>query len=151
MSAHIEAAQAATYELEIPIAAPREAVWRALTEEPSHWWLPDFHMVGADSEIVFDARAGGQLLEQGEGGSLVWYTVQMCVPGESLHLCGHVFPKWGGPSTSFFSLELVESEAGTVLRVQDAHLGRFAPAYLDELRAGWSLLFGEGLKPWVEG
>ena len=151
MSATMQDARTATYELEIPIAAPRERVWKALTEEPNAWWLPEFHMVGADSRVRLEPRAGGHLIEEREGGgSLVWYTVQMCTPGEALHMCGHVFPQWGGPSTNFFSLLLEESGDGTLLRVQDAHLGRFADGYVDELRQGWNALLGDGLRAYVE-
>jgi len=140
------------YELEIEIEASREAVWEALTEETDAWWLPDFHMVGAGSVVTLDARAGGALVEQREGGgSLLWYTVQMCTPGESLHLVGHVAPEWGGPATTMLKLTLEETNGGTVLRVQDALFGQVSDANARSLEEGWGQLFGQGLKPHVEG
>ena len=64
------------YELEISMRAPRERVWGALTDEINAWWLPDFHVVGPESVVTLDARAGGGLVEAlPDGGSLLWYTV----------------------------------------------------------------------------
>lgn len=144
-------AKTVSYELEIPIEAPKDAVWRALTEETNAWWLPDFHMVGEGSVVSFDARAGGQLLESREdGGSLLWYTVHMCTPGESLHMASQIFPQWGGPATSQLQLSLEESGGRTILRVQDAHYGHVSEANVRSLEEGWRQLFSEGLKRHVE-
>ena len=139
------------YELEIAIEADREVVWSALTEETDAWWLPDFHMVGEGSVVRFDARAGGQLIETREdGGSLLWYTVQMCSPGESVHLAGHVFPQWGGPATTLLHLSLEQDGGKTVLRVHDAQHGQVSDENIRSLEEGWALLFTEGLKKYVE-
>jgi len=147
----------AQYELEIAIDAPRDAVWRALTQETNAWWLPDFHMVASGSTVTLDARAGGQLVERTEeGGSLLWYTVTLCTPGESLHLVGHLAPAWGGPATTMLHLALVDERDeggegdGTVLRVQDALFGRVAEETVESLRSGWDQLFGSGLKRFAE-
>lgn len=151
MSGPTTETQAVRYELEIAIEAPRETVWRALTEETDAWWLPDFHMVGPGSVVTLDARAGGDLVERREdGGSLLWYTVQMCVPGESLHLVGHLAPAWGGPATTMLALVLEERSGATVLRVSDALFGNVSEASASSLQEGWTQLFGEGLKAHAE-
>ena len=140
-----------SYELEIAIDASREAVWNALTEETNAWWLPDFHMVGEGSTVSFDARAGGQLIETKEDGAgLLWYTVHMCTPGESIHMVGHVFPQWGGPATSLLHMALEERDGQTVLRVTDSHHGQVSEANLRSLEEGWTWLFTDGLKQHVE-
>ncbi len=124
--------QALQYELQIPIDAPQAEVWKALTEETNAWWLPDFHMVAADSVVSLQARAGGHLIESvADGGSLLWYTVQMCVPGKSLHLVGFMAPEWGGPATTMLELSLEETDTGTRLVLRDA-------------------LFGQGLREYAE-
>ncbi len=143
--------QARVCELEIPIAAPRARVWQALTEETDAWWLADFRTVAPDSVVTLDARAGGQLLEaSAAAGSLLWYTVQMCVPGETLHLVGHLAPAWGGPAVTLLRLGLVERGAETVLEVQDASLGAVSGATAASQESGWRQLFGDGLKAYVE-
>ena len=151
MSAKTHATQAVTYELEVTIAAPRDVVWRSLVDQTQAWWLPDFHMVGPDSNVSFDARAGGQLVETtAAGGGLLWYTVAMVTPGHSLHLVGHVFPQWGGPGTSLLELSLEERAGATVLKVSDALVGGVDEAGANSLREGWTQLFSEGLKPYAE-
>ncbi len=143
--------KAIKYELEIEIQAPRKVVWSALTEEINAWWLAGFRMVGDGSVLTLDARAGGQLVESREGGgSLLWYTVQMCLPEESLHLVGFIAPEWGGPATTMLELSLEDLRGGTLLRVKDALFGVVSKKNAFSLRDGWGQLFGEGLKRHVE-
>ena len=140
-----------SYTLEISMSAPREAVWTALTDEVNAWWLPDFHMVGPDSIVRFEGRAGGALIEtRTDGGSLLWYTVQMAMPNESLHLVGHLGPEWGGPATSLLSLTLETQGDETVLRVKDALYGCPSEASANSQADGWRQLFTDGLKAYVE-
>jgi len=143
--------RAVQYELEIVIEADPETVWKALTEEIQAWWLPDFHMVGPDSVVSLEARAGGQLLEtSADGGGLLWYTVQMCTSGKSLHLVGHVAPDWSGPATSMLKISLEERDSATLLRFQDAQFGHVTDSNVESLREGWAMLLGVGLKGHVE-
>jgi len=139
------------YTFEVSIDASPAAVWKALTDETNVWWLPDFHMVGEQSVVTLEARAGGQLIEtQADGASLLWYTVQMCLPGRSLHLVGHIAPDWGGPATSMLELTLAEREAGTLLTVRDALFGQVTEKHAANQRDGWIQLFSDGLKRHVE-
>ncbi len=152
MSSETLPVQTLKYELQIPIDAPKAVVWKALTEETNAWWLPDFHMVDADSVVSLQARAGGQLIEsKADGGSLLWYTVQMCVPGESIHLVGFMAPEWGGPATTMLELSLQENDGGTMLMVRDALFGQVTESTAKSLEDGWGKLFGQGLRGHVEG
>lgn len=140
-----------SYTLEISMQATRESVWTALTDEVNAWWLPDFHMVGPDSVVSFEGHAGGTLVERrADGGSLLWYTVQMAMPNEALHLVGHVGPDWGGPTTSMLSLTLETRGDETALIVRDALYGHFTQASAEAQEAGWRQLFTDGLKTYVE-
>ena len=143
--------KAITYELEVSIEAPVETVWQSLTEETDHWWLPDFRMVGANSTVHFDAQAGGHLLERMEGGgSLMWYTVLMSVPKESLDLVGYVTANFGGPATTMLRLGLEETPTGTLLRITDAIVGHVKEGSVQSLESGWMQLFRDGLKVYAE-
>ncbi|MFT7485390.1 MAG: hypothetical protein ACI9F9_001240 [Candidatus Paceibacteria bacterium] len=143
--------RALKYEFEIEINASSEAVWTAITEEINDWWLPDYHMVGAGSVVRLDARAGGPLVEQLEGGgSLLWYQVQMSIPNTSLHMVGHLGSEWGGPATTMLSLTLSERAAGMTLLVRDALYGSVKESTAETLESGWRKLFSQGLKAWVE-
>ena len=151
MSVEMLETKAARYELQIPIEAGREDVWRALVEETNAWWLPDFHMVGEGSVVTLDARAGGQLIETREdGGGLLWYTVEKCTPGEELQMVGHLGAAWGGPTTTMLSLVLGEQGEGTLLVLTDAQHGHVSEKNVESLRAGWQQLMSDGLKAHVE-
>ncbi|MFT7461910.1 MAG: hypothetical protein ACI9EF_000244 [Pseudohongiellaceae bacterium] len=140
------------YELAVPIAAKRDSVWQALSDETNAWWLPDYHTLGAGSVVTLDARAGGQLIEAlPDGGSLLWYTVQLCLPGDALPLVGHLGPQWGGPATTMLELALSDSDdGGTVLTVRDALYGCVSESQATSLRDGWMELFSKGLKAHVK-
>lgn len=152
MSVETLTTQATKSELEVAIQAAPDRVWSSLTMHTNAWWLPDFHMVGPGSVVELDARAGGGLVEHTEGGgSLLWYTVQMCQPGRSLHLIGHLAPEWGGPAVSMLELTLEEDGEGTRLRVRDALLGTVTEETARCQRDGWQALFGTGLRAHAEG
>ena len=143
--------RAAIYEMEIPIEAPRERVWRALTEEINAWWLPDFHMTGEGSVVTFEARAGGQLYERHENGkSLLWCTVTMCDPGVSIQMFGHIAPDWGGPTASMLKFHLEDRDSGTLFRITDALFGHVSDDSVESLQGGWRWLMTDGLKAYVE-
>ncbi len=141
------------YELEIDINAPAASVWRSIFEETNLWWLPDFHVAGADSVVTFDRQAGGRglLEETADGAALQWYSVQMYLPQQyKVYLIGHVAPEWGGPCTSSLRLSLTETEQGCVLNVMDARHGKIDEAHVESYQDGWKSLFTDGLKAFVE-
>lgn len=147
------AAGVASYELEIAINAPCGRVWKAITEETNAWWLPEFHMVGEGSTVTFDTRAGGGLIEELEGGgSLLWATVHLHQPQAfSIYLVGHTAPEWGGPTTSHLKLALeATGDESCILQVTDALHGHIDEEHLKQLEHGWTWLFTDGLKRFVE-
>ncbi|MCA9319246.1 MAG: hypothetical protein KDB53_00860 [Planctomycetes bacterium] len=152
MSAQFLETRALKYEFEVTMRGSRDLVWSTLTEATTDWWLPEFHMVGPESKVTLDARAGGQLLEVTAGGdSLLWYTVIMCLPQKALHLVGHVGPNWGGPATTMLTLSLQDRDEGRcTLRVQDALFGHLSEQSARSLEDGWRQLFENGLKTRVE-
>ena len=140
-----------SYEVEVHIDAPRERVWKALFDEIDTWWLPDFHMVGADSTLTFEARAGGHLIEERPGGaSLLWATVKMIDPAQFVvHLFGHLAPEWGGPNTSSMKWEVVERDGGSTMRLTDARFGHM-DEHIGRMESGWQWLLTDGLKKHCE-
>ena len=146
-----EPAQVVQYEVEVSIGAAAAAVWHALTEETNAWWLPDFHMAGRDSVVRLEARAGGALVEASpDGSSLLWYQVQLCQPGDALHLFGFIGAAWGGPATSLLELTLTEGGGRTTLRVRDSLVGAVSAEGALQLQEGWQLLLTTGLAAYVE-
>jgi uncharacterized protein YndB with AHSA1/START domain len=153
IAARIDETRCARYELEIDIAAPPERVWTAVTDQTNAWWLPDFHQVGPDSVVTFDAVAGGHLIERTpDGGSLLWYTVTCIMPGKhTVYLVGHCAPDWGGPSTTHLKLAVEPRGDGSALVVSDAYFGHVDDTNIGNTHEGWRLLFTDGLKAFVEG
>jgi uncharacterized protein YndB with AHSA1/START domain len=141
------------YELEIAINASRERVWQAIFEKTNFWWLPNFHMVGEGSVVTFDPTPGGSgLVERLEhGGGLLWYQVQYPLANEfKIYLVGYIAPDWGGPSASHLKLALQETETGCILQVTDAQHGNVNLKSVKSLQDGWTGLFTDGLKEFVE-
>ena len=141
------------YELQIEIAASTDVVWRAIFEDTNAWWLPDFHVAGADSTITFDPTIGGRGLveDNAAGDSLLWYSVQMYQPSaRKVYLIGHIAPEWGGPATSSLKLAVEPKGDGSVLRISDARHGNVDEKHVQSYSDGWQQLFTDGLKQFVE-
>lgn len=85
-----------------------------------------------------------------DGSSLEWYRVQMVSPGKSLYLVGYMAPDWGGPTTSMLKLTVEDRDNGGALIVSDALLGNVTEASANSAEGGWKMLFGDGLKEFVE-
>lgn len=149
-NANIMPCRAAQYEFEIEIAANTARVWKGLTDQLNAWWLPDFHMLGADSIVSLDLKAGGRMIEEAGDKSLLWYTVLAVDPEKSLSLSGYCTAEWGGPLTTLLTAKLALRGDATVLTVSDALFGHVSDGQIASLQSGWRQLFGEGLKPFVE-
>jgi uncharacterized protein YndB with AHSA1/START domain len=143
--------QCAQYEFSISLNASAQRVWRALTDQIGAWWLPHFHMLGEDSIVELELRAGGRLFEKNASSELLWYTVIAIDPGKSLELAGYCSAKYGGPATTMLAIELIpQSDGQTQLRVSDSLFGRVTEGLVQSLTAGWQELFTHGFKAFVE-
>lgn len=141
------------YELQIEIDASPDIVWNAIFENTNDWWLPDFHVTGADSIVTLDPAIGGRGLaeDNASGDSLQWYSVQMYQPSErKLYLIGHIAPEWGGPATSSLKLAIEPKGDGSLLTIADARHGNVDESHVQSYADGWKQLFTDGLKQFVE-
>lgn len=138
-------------ELEIPIAAPRQHVWRMLVEQTDRWWPRDFYASANPTGMRFDATLGGRLYEEStDGGGVVWYTVIGLTPGVSVDLAGHLTAAFGGPAQTLLRLSLREQGAHTVLELSDAVVGNVGDGTTESLEQGWRAVFETGFKQFVE-
>lgn len=137
--------------LEIEIDAPRERVWKALVAETGLWWRKDFYVQASARGMVFEDRIGGRLFEDwGEGSGVVWGTVFAFDRGRSFDLVTQSSLAFGGPRTSMLRVELSDRGQRTTLKLTDSIQGRIDDDGANSLHEGWTLLFAEGLKPYVE-
>jgi DNA-binding transcriptional ArsR family regulator/uncharacterized protein YndB with AHSA1/START domain len=145
------AARVLTLELEIPIEAPRDKVWRMLTEEVHQWWPRDFYASANPKAMRFETKLGGRLYEESEdGGGVIWYTVIAVTPGVSVDLAGHLTSAFGGPAQTLLRLALREQGESTVLELSDAVVGNVGDRTAATLEEGWRALFETGLKQFTE-
>ena len=107
-------------------------------------------MLGPDSLVTLEPRAGGRLFEQNGDRELLWYTVLSIHPHESLNLVGHCTPDFGGPLTTMMTIRLAPDGDATTVTVTDALYGRLTEGTANSLQSGWKQLFGDGLKTFVE-
>ncbi len=134
---------------EVRIAAPKEKVWKALTEEVGAWWA--FHTEEFETEIMLDARIGGHMLESfgDEGEGFIWGTITYLRRNEKLRLRGSLGSKFNAHSQYTYTLS--EDDAGmTTLALEHLALGHDDPATRERYVEGWQVLLGRNLKAWVE-
>jgi uncharacterized protein YndB with AHSA1/START domain len=142
--------RAIQYDISVSIQGTPQRVWRALTDQLSTWWLPDFHMLGTDSLVTLEPKAGGRLYEQNGDSELLWYTVLAISPEDSLSLVGYCTPDFGGPLTTMLTARVRSDGEETVLTITDALYGHVSDGQVQSLQSGWKSLFTDGLKAFVE-
>lgn len=141
----------AQIEMEIAIAAKPERVWSALIGETSRWWLRDFYSDTSAKGFVIEPTLGGRAYEDwGDGAGFVWYTVIGIQAPRSITMQGLLTPAFGGPSQTILQLALEASGKATTLRLSDTLFGKVSDEKREQTREGWQLLFGSGLKAFVE-
>ena len=135
-------------ELEIPIHAPKEKVWKALVNDTTFWWPENFYSSPKVKGHHIEAKLGGRMYEDwGDGQGLIWYNVFGIDAPHSIHLEGSMAPPWG-PSHAMLVLKLEEKDGVTVLKLSDSTVGRIDGKC--EKEAGWRELFEGALKPYAE-
>ena len=139
-------------ELDATIAAPPARVWQALIEEIGKWWPKDFYALPDSAGMRLEPRVAGRVYEHsGSGAELLWFTVLALEPEKSLDLTGYLTPAFGGPALTMLLLELIPEGSTTILKISESLLGKVSEGGLQNMRDGWWLIFGEGLKGFVEG
>jgi uncharacterized protein YndB with AHSA1/START domain/DNA-binding transcriptional ArsR family regulator len=140
-------------ELEVSIQAPPQRVWRALVEQTTHWWRKDFYVGKTPKAFIIEPRPGGRMYEDwGDGGGLVWMNVIEVDAPRVIQFAGHLTASFGGPANTYLRLTLEpRGESATLLRISETAYGRVDDKLKKQLHEGWTLLFEQGLKPYVEG
>ena len=140
----------ARVELEIPINADRETVWKGLTEEIGEWWPQEF-FITEKSRFTLEPRLGGYMFEDaGDGTGAIWFQVRGIIPFQRLYLEGHIAPPYGGPATSLVTITLEEKEGGTLFKLSDSLFGVIPPDRTSSMDEGWKQIFEQGLKKYLE-
>ena len=136
-------------ELEIEIRAPVERVWQALMEETDFWWHKDFYVNPKAQRFHIEPRLGGRMLEDwGNDSGVVWYEIFAFDPPRSVDFRGSLAVPFG-PALSLLHLELQAVGESTRLMLSDSTFGVSTDDGKSK-RDGWTQLFEDGLKNYVE-
>ncbi len=142
----------ADVQLEIAVDAPRETVWKALTEDIGSWWHKDFFLGGPGATFRCTAKLGGWMFEDyGEGQGLIWGTITGIRAPEMLITVGDTGAEWGGPNRGMMTWNLTEDgPEKTTVRFRHALHGNVSEETRQSLDAGWRLLIEGCMKPYAE-
>jgi uncharacterized protein YndB with AHSA1/START domain len=133
-------------EQEVVVAAPRERVFAALTDEVGTWWA---HRFRDGSEVRLEARLGGRFYEDwGDGEGVTYAVVTRLARPEALVVQGPM----GMPGAVFGVIGYTLTDEGDGTRVALSHevLGAMGDEREASYRQGWRSLLDEHLRRWVE-
>ncbi len=137
--------------VEVQITAPREKVWRTLTEDAGSWWPKDYYVQAEGSTFRIEPRVGGHMFEDyGDGEGTIWATVTQVKRPVALRLSAEIWPEFGGPARSIQHFDLKDQDDGTLLRFTDTLYGQISPKSLTSMDEGWQYLFGKAFKDYAE-
>jgi uncharacterized protein YndB with AHSA1/START domain len=117
---------------DLVIAAPRQKVFRALTDEVGRWWDPAHSYSGDAANFSIDARAGGCFCERLGDGAVAHMTVVFVERDKQLRLLGGLGPLQSMAVSGSMTFTLSDASAGTRLQYHYA-VGGYAPDGVDQL------------------
>ncbi|MGO4889461.1 SRPBCC domain-containing protein [Anaerobacillus sp. MEB173] len=136
-------------EQEIFMNAPREKVFKALTEKVEDWWEFRLAPEGKTSHFTFDPIPGGRFIEKwGKNEGAIWGNVYYVNAPEEIRLYGHLGMQ--GAVNSSYTYRLIEKEDGTLLQLSHSASGVIQENWEQDHKKGWEYLLGTLLKNYVE-
>lgn len=117
-------------EWDITIAAPRERVFRALTDEVGRWWDAAHSYSGEAANFSIDARPGGCFCERLTDGGVAHMTVVFVQRGTLLRMVGGLGPLQGMAVSGSMTFALSDAGTGTRLKYEYAVGGYSADGLL---------------------
>jgi len=132
--------------LDVAIAAPRNLVFAALTEDPGGWWGHPYLRPDATG-LTLEPRLGGLVVERWDGGGAVVATVTGWTDGSFLQLTG---PFHLGLALGVATFRLSDSDDGTTVQFSFRAIGAIEPELVERFAEGWTELIGRRLKTLVE-
>jgi DNA-binding transcriptional ArsR family regulator/uncharacterized protein YndB with AHSA1/START domain len=136
-------------EQEVFINAPREKVFKALTEQVGDWWEFRLAPKGVSSVLSLNPIPGGLFIEKwGENEGAVWGNVYFVNAPEEIRMQGHLGMQ--GAVNSSYTYRLLEKEGATVLQLTHSASGVLRDNWEQSHTEGWQHLLGTLLKNYVE-
>ena len=132
--------------LDVAIAAPRNLVFAALTEDPGGWWGHPYLRSDA-TNLTLEPQLGGLVVESWDGGGAVLASVTGWSDGRYLQLTG---PFHLGLALGIATFQLGDSDNGTTVQFSFRAIGAIEPQLVERFADGWTELVGRRLKTLVE-
>lgn len=139
--------------LDVEIGAPRDAVWRSLTEQIAEWWPAKFYVGRAPRRFAIEPQVGGRVYEDwGDGEGLLFGSVTVYQRSEMLQWVGDMSADYGGPARSVTTFRLTDGrkDGHTHLSFHDTPYGILGEPVLAGLEPGWKWLLRECFLPYAE-
>jgi uncharacterized protein YndB with AHSA1/START domain len=109
------------------IAAPRERVYKALTDEVGRWWDPQHSYSGKAENFTLDARPGGCFCERLDDGFVQHMSVVFARRNTTLRMLGALGPLQQFAIDGSMTFELIDADAGTTQLTYRYVVGGFVP------------------------
>jgi len=136
-------------EQEVLINAPREQVFKALTEKAGEWWEFRIAPKGVPSHFTFEPIPGGQFIERwGKDEGAIWGNVYYVNAPEEIRLQGHLGMQ--GAVNSSYTYRLIDKDGATLLQLSHTASGIIQEDWEQSHTEGWNYLLGTLLKNYVE-
>ncbi|MEI4770981.1 SRPBCC domain-containing protein [Psychrobacillus sp. FJAT-51614] len=136
-------------EQEVFIEAPREEVFKALTEQAGDWWEFRLAPKGVPSQLTFDPVPGGHFIEKWrENEGAIWGNVYYVNAPEEIRLHGHLGMQ--GAVNSSYTYRLIDRNGSTLLQLSHTASGIIEENWEQNHSEGWKHLLGTLLKNYVE-
>lgn len=131
---------------ELTVAAPVEKAWAVFTDEISSWWPSETHSIEPErvSEIVFEARPGGRIVERWDDGTeFSWGEVDLCEPPHRVRFSWH--PQKEPGAATEVEVTFTATGNGTNVRLEHRgweRLGERAAGARADYDPGWDFVLG---------
>ena len=133
----------------IKIAAPREKVFQALTENVASWWGIPYLQNEAAKDILLEPRVSGRLYEvwsETEGAE--WARVTCIKTNEHLELAGRLAMHGAVQYVVYFNLE--DNGDRTMVNFSHHAIGDIDPQTAEMFSTGWDDLLNTRLRLFIE-
>jgi DNA-binding transcriptional ArsR family regulator/uncharacterized protein YndB with AHSA1/START domain len=131
---------------DVDIAAPRSAVFAALTEDPGGWWGQPY-LRSETTGLTLEPELGGLVIERWDGGGAVLATVTGWTKDRHLELTG---PFHLGLALGSARFNLSDRDDGTRVEFSFRAIGAIEQQLVHRFGEGWSELVGRRLKALAE-
>ncbi|MDQ3953399.1 MAG: SRPBCC family protein [Actinomycetota bacterium] len=131
---------------ELTVAVPVERAWTVFTQEIGSWWPVATHSIAPEQvrEIVFEARAGGRIVERWKDGTeQSWGEVAVCEPPHRLLFSWH--PNLRRRAATEVEVTFEPVDGGTRLRLEHRgweRLGAEGAESRSDYDGGWDYVLG---------